>query len=292
MLNDKIYIGAHSTNDLDDEYYGSGKHIRRSIKKYGLTNFKKEIMHIFDNAEEMYKTEAIYVNEEFILNTNTYNMKVGGMGGWDHINAKKMTDETKKKISDSMKSREFTEEHKEKLRGPKTEEHRANMRKPKSEAHLEKMRRPCSETTKKKISIANTGKILSEEQRKNLSDALKGKKASIKTREKMSTSHKGKIVSAETKDRLSGKNNGNYGTICITDGYNNSRILKEACIPDGWYAGRTVSVETKEKMSLGIRKEKHPAYGKMWINNCITNKLIHKETIIPDGWHKGMITNS
>jgi group I intron endonuclease len=238
-LNSKIYIGAHSTNDLNDSYYGSGKYIKSAIKKYGLINFNKEIIHIFNNSKDMYDAEASYVNEEFISDPNNYNIKLGGQGGWDHMIGRKHSEETKQKMSDMNKGKKLLE------------------------------------TTKKKLSLINTGKT-----------------ASDTTRQKMSTSHKGKIVSAETKDRLSGKNNGNYGTICITDGYNNSRILKEACIPDGWYAGRTVSVETKEKMSLGIRKEKHPAYGKMWINNCITNKLIHKETVIPDGWHKGMITNS
>ena len=42
MLNHKIYIGCHSTFDIDDGYMGSGKYINYAINKYGLEYFKKE----------------------------------------------------------------------------------------------------------------------------------------------------------------------------------------------------------------------------------------------------------
>jgi len=32
-LNGKIYIGQHSSNKLNDNYFGSGLHIKRAIKK-------------------------------------------------------------------------------------------------------------------------------------------------------------------------------------------------------------------------------------------------------------------
>ena len=50
-ITDKIYVGYHRTNNLDDGYMGSGYHIKRAIKKYGLTNFEKRILH-FCNTEE------------------------------------------------------------------------------------------------------------------------------------------------------------------------------------------------------------------------------------------------
>jgi hypothetical protein len=48
-----------------------------------MDNFKKEILFVFDNPEEMYAKEAELVNEEFLVTENTYNLKVGG---FDFVN--------------------------------------------------------------------------------------------------------------------------------------------------------------------------------------------------------------
>lgn len=84
LVNGKIYVGLHVTKDLNDEYLGSGKQIQAAVKKYGRDNFKREYIKICATPEEMYNLEAEIVNEEFVKRTDTYNMKTGGIGGWDH----------------------------------------------------------------------------------------------------------------------------------------------------------------------------------------------------------------
>ncbi len=80
-LNNKVYIGVHQTNNLNDCYMGSGELIKRAIKKYGVVNFTKEYIRIFDNSEEMFALEKKLVNEAFVKSNMTYNMSLGGLGG-------------------------------------------------------------------------------------------------------------------------------------------------------------------------------------------------------------------
>lgn len=87
QINGKFYIGSHKTKDLNDDYMGSGKYLKRAQEKYGVENFTKEILFVFDNPEDMYAKEAEIVTVDFIAEENTYNIKVGGFGGFDYVNA-------------------------------------------------------------------------------------------------------------------------------------------------------------------------------------------------------------
>ena len=89
-ITNKIYIGSHKTKNINDNYMGSGKYLNYAINKHGLENFSKEILFVFDNATDMYSKEAEIVNDNFLAEENTYNLKKGGFGGFDYINSKKL----------------------------------------------------------------------------------------------------------------------------------------------------------------------------------------------------------
>ncbi len=80
LINNKIYIGLHATDNINDGYLGSGIFLKKAIKKYGYKNFKKEILYVFDNKKDMITKEKEIVNEDFILRKDTYNMSKGGYG--------------------------------------------------------------------------------------------------------------------------------------------------------------------------------------------------------------------
>lgn len=113
-INDKIYVGAHSTEDINDGYMGSGIAIKHAQAKYGMEYFIKEILYIFDTREDMYEKEREIVTLEFINRPDVYNMGVGGRGapmaliGW--------TDEQRKKISENTSRAMQTPEMREFMR--------------------------------------------------------------------------------------------------------------------------------------------------------------------------------
>lgn len=154
-INGKIYVGVHKSNSLDDEYMGSGKVIKTAIEKYGLENFSKTILEQFDTSEAMFAREKEIVNDEFLKREDVYNLRRGGIGGFDHINkseipkfkGKKHSDETKRLISEKRKERSG-----EKAPGFGKAPWNKGKKNIYSEEHLEKLRKPCSDETKKKIS--------------------------------------------------------------------------------------------------------------------------------------------
>lgn len=92
----------------------------------------------------------------------------------------------------------------------------------------------CTDETKRKISLANTGK-----NRSSIAEEEK-RRWTLPGREKCLLSES-KIKRKNTFSKIrhqSGNTNSQYGTIWITDGINNRKHNKESSIPPGWYCGR------------------------------------------------------
>jgi len=67
---------------MDDGYLGSGLRLRRSIRKYGVEYFKREILEFFEDRIELLKREKFLVNEEMLKDPLCMNLREGGRGGW------------------------------------------------------------------------------------------------------------------------------------------------------------------------------------------------------------------
>lgn len=202
-INGKVYIGCHKTENLDDNYMGSGKILKRAIQKYGIENFQKEILEVFDNPEDMFKMEARLVTESFVKDSNNYNLKKGGEGGFDYIN---QNDLNSGKI---YQASNITYEHR--LQSLSTRREKLRKDKDYRQKHL---------AIRRKIAKSNP----------NFYRHMQGKKHTEETKAKIGEANK----------QMTGQKNSQYGTMWITDGLVSKKILKDNEIPDGWVPGRII----------------------------------------------------
>jgi hypothetical protein len=84
LVNNKIYVGVHSTYNLEDGYLGKGIAIKKSIIKYGRKMFKRQILHFCLTREDAFKLETQIVDINFVLRKDTYNLTIGGVNPYDH----------------------------------------------------------------------------------------------------------------------------------------------------------------------------------------------------------------
>ena len=102
-INDKIYIGVHGSEDIEnDDYIGSGTAFKEAVEYHGVDNFSREILFEFDTMEEALKEEKSIVTKEFIEYETNYNLAVGGIG-YPCVSSKirqKMSESAKKRFQD------------------------------------------------------------------------------------------------------------------------------------------------------------------------------------------------
>jgi len=177
ILNGKIYVGFHATNDLNDNYMGSGIAINEAYKKYGKMNFRKTILE-YCNESNWSEREKYWIEK---LNTykKGYNLTKGGEGtlGFN------LTKDMKKKIAESKIGKKLPKDVKEKI----SKSLIGNI--PWNTGNI------LSNEIKEKISVSNTGKKKSEREKSEISRRMKlnnpGKR--IEVRKKVSKSIKGKF---------------------------------------------------------------------------------------------------
>lgn len=100
LINNKIYIGQHKTKDPEtfDQYLGCGikvnmpssyenpcSPLQYAVKKYGVKNFKRTTIAVFDTLEEALELEAKIVNYDFLKRKDTYNAQLGGITGYKYL---------------------------------------------------------------------------------------------------------------------------------------------------------------------------------------------------------------
>ena len=110
-----------------------------SINKHGFENFVWEVL--YQSKDKLYTLsvmEDFFINEYNTLSPYGYNTKTGGSGG-------NLSEESRKKLSDSRKGMKF------------------------SESHL------------KNLSISHLGKKHTEEQKQKIANSLKGKPKTLKS---------------------------------------------------------------------------------------------------------------
>jgi len=125
LINGKIYIGQDKNHNSN--YYGSGKLIKKAIKKYGKENFKKEILEECKTKKQLCEREKYWIKKlKSRYNEGGYNITEGGewgdvythnpnlekiknklsishSGNKNGMYCKKHTEESKRKMSENSK---------------------------------------------------------------------------------------------------------------------------------------------------------------------------------------------
>ena len=112
VLNEKYYIGIHSTKNLKDGYKGSGKIILSSLKKHGKENHKFEILKFCDNRNDLIESEKQVVNDKLLKDKKCMNLQLGGISGFDFIKLKRQADPAFDKKWKKMQSEKLKKVHK------------------------------------------------------------------------------------------------------------------------------------------------------------------------------------
>lgn len=152
LVNKKIYIGKHSTDNMNDSYMGSGRLIKQAESKYGINNFSKEIIAFTDNLDRLNFLEKFYIKKYRSKDLSKgYNLTDGGEGTlgkfYDKDYRKRLSEGAKRRYEKDSSTYGFTGKH-------WTEEQKKHL----SELKKGKKRKPFSEEHKNNMSLSQKGK--------------------------------------------------------------------------------------------------------------------------------------
>lgn len=189
LVNGKIYWGAHSTNDLDDGYMGSGRLVKAAIAKYGRAKFEKEFVLFVGSAEDLYEWEEALVGRVFISRPDTYNLSVGGRGSAFGV----------KRRSDSVERLAAG------IRAAWAAGKYSRTRPPEIRAKISAglTGRPVSQESRALISIATRARTQTPEYRAAASAWMSARIVSQETCDAISRAKLGRIPTAETRAKMS-----------------------------------------------------------------------------------------
>jgi len=146
----------YSTENLDDNYLGSGKRLWNSINYHGKENHIKEILEFCETRIELKKREKEIVNRQLINEKLCLNIQIGGGGGFiNEEHRKKCSDAGNKTFVKKMKDPKYREEHSRKM----SESNKRSFEKGNRDRiyFYEWTGKKHSEETKKKISKSKKG---------------------------------------------------------------------------------------------------------------------------------------
>ena len=174
----QYYIGSQCIGKIVGMNYftsSTNKEFKEGFETYGEEKYKITIVREFEDPEKcvraenyiirnyMLKKDGLCVNRFYCCNNKKIFSRVG-----THL-----SEETKHKISTSLKGTHLPEETRKKM-------------------SIAKKGLTQSEEAKKKMSIAKKGRHNSEETKKRISEALKGTHLSEETKQKLSATMKGR----------------------------------------------------------------------------------------------------
>ena len=216
------YTGQHTTGLIEDGYIGSGVKLTEVYKNLGEVEFHKrykhDIIQFYPDKDSLNQGEIDWIAKNKTLYTyGGWNLTIGGDGGFDYINENKLHPQyNNKTLWSEIQKKKWTN-----VDLPQQKEE--------YEIHGTKnfyyWHTPEGHKERSKLGVNAVKKLFPQGIWKN-----KIHKQSSKD-----------LIGAKSRIHQKGSGNSQFGSIWITNGYQNKKIQKDSIIPPGFRRGRVMS---------------------------------------------------